>query len=564
MKKNTFIKVAPLSLTGLIVGCSNLHTEDYKQISKDSEDTYLNIKDEKSSMVSDIKSGVVYDDFFIDVNPIKVVKTNDSKLPIEYQRDIDFFSNSELTEREFAKIMLSDYGISIQFSRLKIEDEDEDDEEDEVALEGMYQPSYGIDDEKSREELIKEALGEFYGDTSSSNYALMGIEKKEDKEEVLISKIDFNGKLYDFFDLVATDIDLSWRYDSTNNEFIFYDLDTRIFYLIDNSSEFENELTIDTSTSTSSSGDSSSSTSGSSQKVSLKNKSEHWEDLEKTLSQMLSKYGSISFDQKNGRVIVTDSKQVLNKIDEITTKLNESNGTVVMLDVKHVKVTVNSESEYGINFFTEEGAGKAISSAIKISGGTGVAVGGLNNLLQMDFTNAGATAMIGALASSGASVATFNIPFTTMNNTPFPYQSVVEEKYISEVQREVDDNGTTTNTATTETNRTGITSVITPRVFKDNVIVDGTINIVDDLGMSEKPEFNNIMLPKNSAGSHPIKSMIPNGVTRVVSVQERTKAMKSGSGPIGADSFILGGNEKTHKEKEISMVIVTPYIFKNR
>ena len=74
--------------------------------------------------------------------------------------------------------------------------------------------------------------------------------------------------------------------------------------------------------------------------------------------------------------------------------------------------------------------------------------------------------------------------------------------------------------------------------------------------------MNNVVLPKNALDTHNIKAMLRNGETKVVSIQEINRKVAEASGPFGSDSFFFGGNEKTKNRREISVILVTPYVIK--
>lgn len=547
-------------------GCAQIHTEDYKEIRQTNNDATSEIDNYKSQSIAEINGGATLDDFFIKTTPIKVKSRDSIILPDFLPKEVSIYSGVPLKESEFSQILYNDYGIKVVFNRLIAEGETEQEtaesndsseliqteEDGTVDLSNLggpsAQPSSAERDEDDSP-MMQDML------------ALFGnAREKEDPNDNRIQTIDYTGTLHGLFNWLALDRGLSWKYDDDTDTFVLYDLDTVVFELIDNTDTFSFESTVDTAndSSSGSSGGTSSSKSSSAQKVTLQEEAEHWEDIKNMINQMLSPNGKSAFDLKNGRVAITDYKQSIQKIGSVIDKINISSGTQVVLNLTYVKISLEESSEIGVNLSATDLVSGAVKGGAKLGGDLST----FGNIFNLSFTKTGVDAMIGSLSRLGSISYRYDAPILTMNNHLTPFQSVEEEHYISEVEVEKDEDGKESKTPKKEINKTGITSTWKNRVLNDRVLIDGKLSLVENLYMKVEEEMNNMVLPKNALDTHNIKSILRNGETRVVSIQEINRKVAESSGPFGADSYLLGGSEKTKNRREVSVILVTPYIIK--
>lgn len=564
-------KLSVLVGAALASGCSQIHTQDFKEIKETNALASAEIDAYKAQTVAEINGGATLDEFFVKLTPIKI-KTRDSiVLPEFLPTDISIYSGTPLTEAELAQMLYLDYGIKLTFNRTLVPEEEEAESEggkestENIETGGAGVSLMNIQDGQIQQAAPQESSSSSEptgGDAAQDMLALFGNNREADNSsDTRIQKIDYDGALVGFFDWLAIDRGLSWKYDADSDVFVLYDLDTVVFELIDNTDKFTLESTVDTSSDSSSgsSGGASSSTSSTSQKATSEEEANHWEDLQGMLNQMLSPNGKAAFDLKNGRVAITDTKQTLEKIGAVIDQINSSSGSQILLNLTYIKVSVEETSEIGIT----TNATDLISGAVTGGGSAGGGLNAFQNVFTMSFNKIGLEAAIGAIGSLGTISYRYDSPIMTMNNHLTPFQSVEEEHYIAEVESETDEDGNETLSPKKDINKTGITSTWKNRIYKDRVLVDGKLSLVENLYMKELPaEMNNVVLPKNALDTHNIKAMLRNGETKVVSIQEINRKVAESSGPFGSNSFFLGGNEKTKNRREISVIMVTPYVIK--
>ncbi|KDM89967.1 hypothetical protein [Photobacterium galatheae] len=567
-------KISILVTAAFASGCSQLHTQDFKEIKQSNIDATDEIDGLKGKTVAEINGGATLDEIFVKLTPVKIKTKDTINLPDFLPETIAVYSGVPMSESELGRVLYLDYGIKLSFSRMIVKEEEVAPPEEpsgngtDQNIETMSDGAVSLMNLGSTGEIEQVSSSPGQSGQGSSDYdpsqdmlALFGNSREQDNsKDKRIQKIDYSGSLTGFFDWLALDRGLSWKYDDDTDTFILYDLDTVVFELIDNTDKFTLESTIDTSSNSDagSSDGASSSKSSTSQKASFAEEANHWADVQSMVEQMLSPDGKAAFDLKNGRVAVTDTKNAIQKIGRVVDQINASSGSQVVLNLTFVKVSVEETSEIGMNLTATDLVAGAVTGGTKLGGDLST----FSNIFNLSFNKAGVTAMIGALGRLGSISYRFDTPILTMNNHLTPFQSVEEEHYIAEVEKETDENGNETLTPKKAVNKTGITSIWKNRIFKDRVLVDGKISLIENLNMKEVPDMNSIVLPKNALDAHNVKAMLRNGETRVVSIKEVNRKSAEASGPFGANSFILGGNEKTKHRREISIILATPYVLK--
>ncbi|CAH7378328.1 conserved exported hypothetical protein [Vibrio chagasii] len=551
MNKKIITRLSPLSVA-VLAGCSNMHTADYTENKEMNVDRFEEIEKSSSEMVTSITAGTIVDDFFVDTTPFSVPNDRSTEIPRHLPENIRFLKATQFSEADLKTTLLDDYGIRIDFTRLIAE---EGDEESEDSSDVPFVPPTFTD--HAGTEVFDEKA--FWEENSNPEAAsLFGNYKESD--DSLLPPLDYNGSLVDFIEMVSAQTGLSWKYDSVDNIFVFYDLDTKVFQVVDNTQGYKSELSISTEAESESSGedDSGSMTSSTNQSVEYTSSGDHWSDLSGTVESLLTEHGIATFDQKNGYITVTDKKSVLSKVDSLINVLNTANKTMVFLDVTYVKVTLDKESGISIDLNADSFFDKVFSG---VEGGyvSNGGAGGMSSVLGASFTKSGIDMMIGSMGRYGTVSTRYEMPITTLNNTAQPYQTVLEQKYISKVEKTTDDNGDTSWSTDTEYNKTGLTSLFTPRVFQDNVLINGRLSISENIEMREHAEAG-ITLPTNASETHIVNTIIPNGVTKIVSIQKIETSQSSANGPLGEHSVLLGGSESSGTKQEVSMIMVTPYI----
>lgn len=559
--------VTLMSMSLFVTGCAEMHSEQYKATKTSTEHNIDNVSKLRESAVDKVIAGTTLKDFFVDVNPVKIRVNDVLKLPARYPESVRFYSALPETENQLASRLESDYGIKIKFSRL-IDDKDKDDSKkddedsdqstsdnptmqnkagDNVTAD-ISNPSENADsndsDYTSAPQGIKDGMAVFG----------MALEKPDQK---LVAPIDYDGNVEGLMKLIAADRGLDWKYDADNDVFVFYDLDTETFSLIDNSGETDISFGMQTSAA----GDGKGVASNTNLQTSNRTKYNNWDSVMDIVKSLVGENGKVSGNQSLGQIVVTDTKENLARVKKVIDTTNAQSGIQVVMGVTFLKFSLNKSSSFGTNL-SNLSASDIVGKAVGISGNSGTLNpdGLTGSLYKINFNKAGVTSMIHALSKLGTINYRFSADIISMNNQLMPYQKSIDGVYISGVQVDKDDNGVT-RTPITAIRKTGITSTWLPRVIGDRVKINGHITMSRALGETKNSEFG-ITLPTDSVVNESVDSIIANGKTRIVAIKEVSESKADSSGVGSVNTLPLGGTEDTSTTREVSLILMTPYIVK--
>lgn len=247
--------------------------------------------------------------------------------------------------------------------------------------------------------------------------------------------IKWNGKVSGFLDLIAARAGVSWRYNPTEKRVEFYYLDTRTFriYAFDDVNTVDSTVRSGMTTAAGISGDGSGSTgqngssgisgdSGSKQTTSSELKTSILSDIENSINSMLTpSMGRMSLSRATGTLTVTDRPEVLNRVQQLVNRENESITKQVLLNVNVLSVALTDKDQLGIDW-------NLVYKSLNNKWGIGLkntmpgidqsAISGSVSIL--DTANsawAGSKAMVQALAQQGR-VSTVRSPSVTTLNLP--------------------------------------------------------------------------------------------------------------------------------------------------
>ncbi|KSK40616.1 type IVB pilus formation outer membrane protein, R64 PilN family, partial [Pseudomonas aeruginosa] len=176
--------------------------------------------------------------------------------------------------------------------------------------------------------------------------------------------IKWNGKVSGFLDFIAARAGVSWRYNPTEKRVEFYYLDTRTFriYAFDDVNTVDSTVRSGMTTAAGISGDGSGSTgqngssgisgdSGSKQTTSSELKTSILSDIENSINSMLTpSMGRMSLSRATGTLTVTDRPEVLNRVQQLVNRENESITKQVLLNVNVLSVALTDKDQLGIDW----------------------------------------------------------------------------------------------------------------------------------------------------------------------------------------------------------------------
>ncbi len=246
----------------------------------------------------------------------------------------------------------------------------------------------------------------------------------------------YQGDLKPLLDMATQRLGISWKF--ADGGISFFYIDTRVFNFatIALNTEFASTVQSGMTTTTGVSGSSSGSSgttgagggnSGTQQSANVTMKTSKWDDVSKAINSMLTpNVGRVSISPSSGTITVTDTSEVLFRVERFLDSENKSLTKQVLFNVKVLSVTINNADGLGLDW----------SLVYKsLSGNYGFA---LKNVTQVDSSAisatasvlstatgsaaqfAGTSAVISALAQQGR-VSTLRSPsVATLNMSPVP------------------------------------------------------------------------------------------------------------------------------------------------
>ena len=231
-----------------------------------------------------------------------------------------------------------------------------------------------------------------------------------------------NKPIWSVLDDIARQASLSWRPVSSGAE--FYRLETRIFHL--------NSIPQSASTSASLGRNGGSNTVFESQsKTSFESKDQNFiRGMISTIDALLSQGGKATLSQENQTIVVTDTKDALERIDQYIKDQNKSMSRRVRVLIEAVEIVDKDASDLGVDWnvlyttASESIAINAIGSLVSAQAG-GFKVGRTQN---------GSSGLLRALNEVGVVVNRRSFPFLTTSGRPVTQALRSTFNYVDQVQ----------------------------------------------------------------------------------------------------------------------------------
>lgn len=388
--------------------------------------------------------------------------------------------------------------------------------------------------------------------------------------------IAWSGPVEGLLDAVTSRLGLSWRH--RDGVVSIFHLDTRIYRVqaIPSTSRMESTVhsgarsSAGVSTGTSggsreSSGGISGS-SGSNQLTSVEVETDFMDDLQETVSQMLTPdTGRMALSRASGTLSVTDTPETLDRIGLYVDQLNEFTTKQVLLNVKVLNVTLNSSDEMGINWnaiYTNlaDQYGLRLSNAINASS---EAVSGSVSILEGSSRFSGSELIVNALAQIGKVSVVTQPSVTTLNLEPVPVQVARQVSYLERVELGQTAQVGSTTSLTPGSVTTGFNMMLLPHILDDSrtVLLQYSMNLstLDNLrtvssggSTIEIPEIDNRIFNQ--------KVRLRSNETLIISGFEQLANDSRRSGVGSARFWPFGGGARGSSRRDVIVVLITPVV----
>lgn len=423
------------------------------------------------------------------------------------------------------------------------------------------------------------------------------------KDDPRLTGIRWQGKLDGLLDVVSSSLGLSWKYDA--GEIHLHYLDSRTFHIYAIPSETEMKSVVKSGISASISGTSeggessgSSDEGQSSQTTSVMLKSAMVRDIRNNISSMLTpSIGRLSESSATGTITVTDTPEVLNRIQFYVDQENRSITKQVLLIVKILAVSLDDKSQFNIDWsavfkndsvstFWGQGR-KAIEKATgngdkDSKSGDGSGSDKEDNLVELaqgggvDGGSTGAVGIIGknnsfknsrmfldALAKQGKVSVVTSPSVTTLNLQPVPVQIATQTTYVK--KREINTTSGSNNVSNAVIPGTvthGFNMNLLPFVMEgDQLLLQYSINLSQLIDMKPFGEKKDqIELPEVANRIFSQKVKLKSGQTLVLSGFEQVDTTANRTGTNTASNWLFGGGALAKNTRSTIVIMITPVV----
>lgn len=396
--------------------------------------------------------------------------------------------------------------------------------------------------------------------------------------------IRYSGALPGFLDALTARFGLSWKVE--RGAVMIFRTETRIFRVynmpqaLDMSSVFSSGTTTSAGVSGGAgSGGGGGSTSGgvggstgSMQTTSVGLKIDPAKDMVAAINAMTSASGGQSYySASNGTLVVTDTPEVLDRVQSYVDSLNRTYSKQVLINVQLLSVTVNDDDSYGLNWNAvyqdlAKNFGFTLSNTYTATTG---GVSGAINILSGSSRWSGSQALVNALATQGR-VRTLTEPSVVARNLkPAPIQVAHQTGFIAQSSNTITggNGGFSQSSLTPGTVTTGFNMWAMPMVYPDNKTLELSlsINLSDLVNILRKESGNSaIEVPEVNNQMFSPDVTLHSGDTAVIASFKQNSQDNKRSGTGSANNWLFGGGVTGKRQTVYIVIAVTPVVLRDK
>ncbi len=548
LNKMDFNKVTLVSagVAVALTGCSSTHTEKWNDIDRDVDLGEAAFKDAQSKVAPKERPlSRIIDNYYVDTSPMEIIKEDKNSLPSIFHQKFDFYKQEAVKLNDLAARIYTKTGLTIDY----INNEKKISEEELAAIEATVSEG-NIEDYAS-------SSPSYFDPKAQAVQEEIIYENTQAEEEEDTIYINHEGTLKQLLDYVSVKKGLKWKYDQTSNKIFVYKYDTRTFTILGFAESIDKETSITTSMNSSSTSDDGSgdASTENEQKITIKAKAEYWENVKASLEGVVSSKGTVTFNDLQGKIIVTDNDFVLSNIGDLVDNLNKDSFREVALKVDIVNITITDKREINSSLDVQ-----GINDKFNLNFGDAIDLANpVNN--SISFSDGKTSAMLSMLDTVGKVSLENSIDVVTLNNMPVPIQLTQNRSYIESISVEKNsENSDETKEVEVDIVSEGITMTATPNAIGRNVLLDYSLNLSTIDAIEDAPGDVQVQLPITSTKNFVQRVSIRSGVPRVIATVKRELKSNDSEHPLNENLWFVGGSEGIDNKRDVLMVIVTPYI----
>jgi len=397
--------------------------------------------------------------------------------------------------------------------------------------------------------------------------------------------LSYEGPLSTFLDQVASQFDVSWRFDGRG--IYFYRYETRTFTIESMPGKSSINDAFDTSSSSSSS--SSSGTGGGTTAASagqdVKQKNElsadldYWKDLEAAVKSMLGSQGIETMMPSSGTITVSARPAKLAQLAEFIDKENKRLSKQIAIDLVVYSVTLDNTNNYGLNLtnvfkINTFGSAPGTDSIYRLTGPsvpsassfTTATAGSLSIALLSPHWNANIIPQ--ALSAVGNVAEITRSPVITLNNRPASREITVDTAYLASISTTAVQNAGVSTSVTPGIVTTGLALQMLPRILDDGrILLQYSVKLSDLVSIKSASSTGDqttantqvIQTPETANKIFVQQAIMQNGSTLVLAGFDKNTNTDNRNGIGSADNWLLGGGTANDHKREEIVITITPH-----
>jgi type IVB pilus formation R64 PilN family outer membrane protein len=370
-------------------------------------------------------------------------------------------------------------------------------------------------------------------------------------------RVKHNGKLSDLLDSVASRMNSDWVYEAGRIQFLGPQTVTYTLWSLPGS--MKSEAIVGGGGSEALFGGSAPATVSSLMDV------DYWQTFEAGMQALVPNGGAaFSVNKTSGTIVVTGPQNIQRRVQRFIETENRRISRQVSVKIDVIAFSRNRSDTKATNIsglFDQITSGfnfELLSPSNSIDDGISLSTGVLSGSLE------GASGAIRALSKAGQVSFLTSTSVTATNNTPTPINITNELAYLSGSTTTTDDEGAASTELETGIIRSGINTVVTPRIMSSGeVVIQYAMNITELKSLSEfaSPTGDTmVQLPEVTSRNFLQTVNIDSGDSIVIASFDQQSTNKDSSGPFNPEFWGAGGSTNYGIDDTKVMIIMTPVV----
>ncbi|MCC1496717.1 hypothetical protein [Alcanivorax sp. 1008] len=376
--------------------------------------------------------------------------------------------------------------------------------------------------------------------------------------------IAFKGRLRDLLDRVVAGLNSYWRFEEETGTIWIYRYETKTMRISAINNTLSGQATMSNTSSTGDGGDAGQGGSNTQSQTQIN----IFDAVAAGVEGLLSADGKSTVAREFSSVTVTDTPEVIRKVEKYIANVNRTLTQEVVMDVTVLSVQLSNEDERGIDWDLVYNSGQSASFGMTSGGGVASPVGSLTGAILNTATGtagkyAGSSIVVQNLARQGDVSVVTTATLRTLNNRPVPMAIGDKITYIASSSTTIGD-GSTTGALNTEELSVGFALNVNPHVLDDaeTILMQLGVNISQLNELKTITQGTSLIQAPDVSSRDFLQSVsIRSGETLVIAGFERMTddIERRAMGP-SANWWPFGGGRAAGKKREVIVIVIQPFV----